>query len=365
MATANALLTVDEFLKLLEHDGERVELVQGEVVTVAAAGFPHERLKARVTRLLNVWLAQNPLGEVFSETMYRLDEHSSLQPDVSVLLNERIRPGIEGLYPERRISPSRSCPRKRPPICRTRSTSTWSMGAGPCGCSIPSRRGSWFTARAAWSLNCAETRFWQIPTCYPASALPSARSLRGCRYTLDRRDLYLRRFASADRHRKSRDAAPSVARAPLDAVRLTGGIRAQAPVRVRRAVPPLHQLDDPLASLAQHPRLARIGRFIQLVWAGFVCPAAIDYEVALGSRAELEFDDGAELRLREDRVRLPHLAAIGSDQQKRIARQGMLHFAADPAVFEIDELDAIEARQTHAFVRLAPCLAGIVAGQQH
>ena len=99
MATANALLTVDEFLKLPEHEGERVELVQGEVVTVAAAGFSHERLKARVTRLLNVWLAQNPLGEVFSETMYRLDEHSSLQPDVSVLLNERIRPGIEGLYP--------------------------------------------------------------------------------------------------------------------------------------------------------------------------------------------------------------------------------------------------------------------------
>src|ERR1035441_668522 len=99
MATANALLTVDEFLKLPEHEGERVELVQGEVVTVAAAGFPHERLKARVTRLLNVWLAQNPLGEVLSETMYRLDEHSSLQPDVSVLLNERIRPGIEGLYP--------------------------------------------------------------------------------------------------------------------------------------------------------------------------------------------------------------------------------------------------------------------------
>src|ERR1022692_963042 len=74
MATANALLTVDEFLKLPEHEGERVELVQGEVVTVAAAGFPHERLKARVTRLLNVWLAQNPLGEVFSETMYLIVE---------------------------------------------------------------------------------------------------------------------------------------------------------------------------------------------------------------------------------------------------------------------------------------------------
>src|ERR1039457_1412142 len=79
----------------------QVFLMKGKpaAATVTTSGFPHERLKARVTRLLNVWLAQNPLGEVFSETMYRLDEHSSLQPDVSVLLNERIRPGIEGLYP--------------------------------------------------------------------------------------------------------------------------------------------------------------------------------------------------------------------------------------------------------------------------
>lgn len=99
MATASALLTVDEFLTLPEHEGERVELVEGEVVTMPGAGFPHERVKARVARLLGAWLTQNPLGEVFSETMYRLDEHNCLQPDVSVLLNERIRPGIEGLYP--------------------------------------------------------------------------------------------------------------------------------------------------------------------------------------------------------------------------------------------------------------------------
>ncbi|HXM44805.1 MAG TPA: Uma2 family endonuclease [Bryobacteraceae bacterium] len=99
MATTGALLTVDEFRRLPEHEGERVELVEGEVVTMAGANFPHERVKARVIRLLVLWLAQSPLGEVFSETMYRLDEHSSLQPDVSVLLNERIGPEIEGLYP--------------------------------------------------------------------------------------------------------------------------------------------------------------------------------------------------------------------------------------------------------------------------
>jgi hypothetical protein len=39
MPTAGALLTVDEFLKLPEQEGERVELVQGEVVTTAGAGF--------------------------------------------------------------------------------------------------------------------------------------------------------------------------------------------------------------------------------------------------------------------------------------------------------------------------------------
>jgi Uma2 family endonuclease len=36
MATASGLLTVDEFLKLPEHEGQRVELVVGEVVTMAA-----------------------------------------------------------------------------------------------------------------------------------------------------------------------------------------------------------------------------------------------------------------------------------------------------------------------------------------
>ena len=99
MATSTALLTVDEFLQLPEHEGERIELVEGEVVTVAGASFPHERVKARVIRVLVLWLGQNPIGEVFCETMYRLGEHSSLQPDVSVLLNERIGTGIEGLYP--------------------------------------------------------------------------------------------------------------------------------------------------------------------------------------------------------------------------------------------------------------------------
>jgi Uma2 family endonuclease len=143
MATASALLTVDEFLRLPEHEGERVDLIEGDVVTVAGANFPHERVKARVARLLGAWLTQNPLGEVFSETMYRLDEHSSLQPDVSVLLNERIGPEIEGLYPGAPdIAIEIVSSETAAYICRTRSTSAWSTGAAPCGCSIPSPRGS-------------------------------------------------------------------------------------------------------------------------------------------------------------------------------------------------------------------------------
>ncbi len=97
MGATSAFLTVEDFLKLPD-DGQRIELIQGEVVSMGRGGFIHERVKARVSRILGAWLTRNPIGEVFSETMYWLDEHNTPQPDVSVILNDRMRPGITGLF---------------------------------------------------------------------------------------------------------------------------------------------------------------------------------------------------------------------------------------------------------------------------
>jgi len=95
MATTT-LVTVQEFLRLPEPDGQRIELIGGELVTMGRGGYPHEVAKANLIQILSLWLAHNPIGKVFSETMYQLDEHNALIPDVSVLFASRLQPGTTG-----------------------------------------------------------------------------------------------------------------------------------------------------------------------------------------------------------------------------------------------------------------------------
>ena len=95
MATTT-LVTVQEFMKLTESDDQLMELIGGEVVTMGSGQIPHEVVKKNLTRILVVWLAQNPIAELFPETMYRLDEYNSLMPDLGVLFPGRIHPGSTG-----------------------------------------------------------------------------------------------------------------------------------------------------------------------------------------------------------------------------------------------------------------------------
>jgi Uma2 family endonuclease len=99
MGTTTTLITVAEFLRLPEVEGERRELIHGEVVSMASGHIPHEVVKKNLTKILVLWLAQNSQAELFVETMYRLDKHNSPMPDLSVLFPGRIQPGGKGLIP--------------------------------------------------------------------------------------------------------------------------------------------------------------------------------------------------------------------------------------------------------------------------
>lgn len=96
MSTTVAPLTVEAFLELPEPEGQRIELIQGEVITMGRGGYPHELVKSNIFGLLQIWQAQNPIGRVFVETMFRLDAHTSPIPDVSFVLNSRLVPGMKG-----------------------------------------------------------------------------------------------------------------------------------------------------------------------------------------------------------------------------------------------------------------------------
>ena len=99
MGTTTTLVTVQEFMEWPESEGQLMELIHGEVISMASGHAPHEVVKKNLTKILVLWLAQNSTAEVFVESMYRIDEHNALSPDLSVLFPGRIAPGSTGWIP--------------------------------------------------------------------------------------------------------------------------------------------------------------------------------------------------------------------------------------------------------------------------
>jgi Uma2 family endonuclease len=95
MATTT-LVTVQEFLQMPEPEGQKLELIGGEVVSMGRGKTPHEVVKKNLNKLLVVWLVQNPIAELFPETMYQLDEYNSLIPDLGIIFPGRISQGNMG-----------------------------------------------------------------------------------------------------------------------------------------------------------------------------------------------------------------------------------------------------------------------------
>lgn len=78
--------TVADFVRMGEigliGEDERLELLDGEIVTMAAKGVRHERIKAAINRL---WGRKCPINHVFiPETGLYLSERTYLEPDFVV-----------------------------------------------------------------------------------------------------------------------------------------------------------------------------------------------------------------------------------------------------------------------------------------
>jgi len=88
------MMTVREFLNLPElEEGEKMDLIGGEIVRSEPGKCLHEITKSNVLHLLVSWLSRNPPGKVFGCSMFQLDEVNSLMPDVSVLFPDPIPSG--------------------------------------------------------------------------------------------------------------------------------------------------------------------------------------------------------------------------------------------------------------------------------
>lgn len=88
MARIEPLMTVDD-LSLLPDDGNRYELIGGELLVSTAPGLTHQRISGKLFGALWTYFAQHQIGEVLATPGVVFDIHNAVIPDLVVVLDER------------------------------------------------------------------------------------------------------------------------------------------------------------------------------------------------------------------------------------------------------------------------------------
>lgn len=85
------LISEAEYLAIEEEDGgPRHELDEGELVEMPSATFDHNSIRDEVSFAFRLYLREHKLGQVVSETDFRLWTNLIRRPDLMFFLNETI-----------------------------------------------------------------------------------------------------------------------------------------------------------------------------------------------------------------------------------------------------------------------------------
>ncbi len=95
-----------------------------------------------------------------------------------------------------------------------------------------------------------------------------------------------------------------------------------------------------------------------------VIEAGVDHERAVGGAIKPKALNGSDASFFKNRPLAPGLAAVGSDQQKRITWRALQVGAGNPAILKIDELDLIETRGVNAGLRFGPRAPAVFGCEQ-
>jgi len=85
------LLTVEEYAALVEPEGVRYELSEGELIVTASASYFHNDSRDGFNGRLRAFVKSLKLGGVTSETDFKLVSETVRQPDIAFISAERLR----------------------------------------------------------------------------------------------------------------------------------------------------------------------------------------------------------------------------------------------------------------------------------
>ena len=94
------LVTADELYRMSE-DGNRYELVKGELISMAPTGGVHDYLRSRVDRIFGSHVESNDLGLIFAGdtgVRYESDPDTVMAADITFISKDRIPEGVPKGY---------------------------------------------------------------------------------------------------------------------------------------------------------------------------------------------------------------------------------------------------------------------------
>lgn len=89
------LVTVDD-LQSMPDDGNRYEVIGGELFMSRASGLTHQRTSGKLYRLFGNYLDTNPIGEVLATPGVVFSEIDGVIPDIVFFTNERAKLILSG-----------------------------------------------------------------------------------------------------------------------------------------------------------------------------------------------------------------------------------------------------------------------------
>jgi Uma2 family endonuclease len=94
-ARVEPILNVSD-LDLMPDDGNRYELIEGELFVSRAPGLPHQRILTNLIVLLKTFLNSHPLGEMFPTPGVIFDNHNAVIPDIIYISKDRMSEIADG-----------------------------------------------------------------------------------------------------------------------------------------------------------------------------------------------------------------------------------------------------------------------------
>ena len=96
MSIASELRLTNADLEAMPEDGNRYEVIDGELYVSSAPSYIHQRILIRIVGAFLAYLSLHPIGEILSGVGVIFDDYDGVIPDLIFVTNERLRKTLSG-----------------------------------------------------------------------------------------------------------------------------------------------------------------------------------------------------------------------------------------------------------------------------